>query len=203
MLASRLRRVLEQEVPQHPRPRIELEQYRTPPEIAIELASKLPSSCGVVLDLGTGTGMIAYAASLLGGHYVIGIDVDDTGLEAARSSSLYAIALVDFVAADVQHLPLRRGGYCVVQNPPFGTRRRGADRVFVEAAASTGAWFLVSLHLYSSTAPRFLQKLYKSLGYRVELMEVLRFPIRQSYRHHFKRIHYASVLEVAARRVEE
>jgi len=202
---SRLRRVLEESVPGFPSPRRELEQYRTPPEAALEAVSLLPAGCRLVVDLGAGTGMIAYAASLSRGWYVVAVDVDDAAVEAARGSSLYPVSLVDFVVADASRLPLRSGapGLCVAQNPPFGVVRRGADRLFVEAASRLGAAVVVSMHLFSRRAEVFLRRLYGRLGYRVDYMAVLRFPIPQLYPRHAKRIHYASVVLVLARRVEQ
>ena len=201
MSLRRLAALLEREVPRPPRPKQWLEQYRTPPEVALEMATRLPGCCRVVLDLGSGTGMIAYAASLLRGDYVVAVDIDAEQLEAARGSSLHARLLVDHVQADAASLPLRPArGLCVAQNPPFGTKRRGADRVFVEAAASLGAEAIESLHLYSDAARGFLEKLYRGLGYDIAAVDALRFPIPAMYRGHVKRVHYALVLLVSARR---
>jgi putative methylase len=201
---SRLRVVLEREVPGLPEPKRRLEQYRTPPELALEIVSKLPRGCSLVVDLGSGTGMLSYAASLARGVYAVGVEVDPAAAEAARRSSLYRESIVDFVVADASRLPLRRlEAACVVQNPPFGVVRRGADRLFVEAAAWLGARVILSLHLYSERAPGFLRGLYRRLGYEPVLLGAARFPIPQLYRGHAKRIHYASVVEVLARRVEE
>ncbi|GEM_PF-145560 len=204
MRASRARVMLEQLIPQFPRPRRELEQYRTPPELALELVSLLPRSCRIIVDLGAGTGMLTYAAWVTRGVYAVGVEVDPVAAVAAHSSRLYRESIVDFVVADVSRLPLRGGlsGVCAVQNPPFGFVRRGADRVFVEAAAGLGSQWVASLHLYSDNALAFLERLYRRLGYEPVHVGRVRFPIPPLYPRHFKRIHYASVVVVLARRVE-
>ena len=64
----------------------ELEQYVTPPELAAELAhaAALNGDLGEVHDLGCGTGMLAIATALAGARPVVGYDVDEDALEAAR-----------------------------------------------------------------------------------------------------------------------
>ncbi len=199
----RLAALLEREVPglRPGEARRELEQYRTPPELALEMASLL-HGCRLLVDLGAGTGMLSYAASLLHGTYVVGVDVDSRLLVAARGSSLYGRLLVDFVAAEVSRLPLRAGVHrlCVIQNPPFGVVRRGADRMFVEAAAGLGACTIVSLHLAPQRGTGFLRRLYGSLGYSYMEVGVAGFPLKQLHPRDVKRIHYTRVVIVVARK---
>ena len=195
---SRLAPLLERSVPPFPRPRRELEQYRTPPELALRMAQLLAArGCRSAVDLGSGTGMIAYAASSLG-MYVVAVDVDGEAVEAARGSPLYGSLLVDLVQADARRPPLRRAE-CIAMNPPFGVVRRGADVEFLRAAAGLGPVYIASLHLASSGAG-FIAEVLAALGYEPLGVEEHRFPIPQVYRRHRKRIHYTRVLLVLARR---
>ena len=203
----RLARFLEQVVPRPRRPKRMLEQYRTPPELAarlVELCTRAAGkSCGTVIDLGAGTGMISYTAPLGYGLYSVGVEVDEEQLVLSLSAEPYRLSLVELVAADVQRLPLRPcRGCCVAMNPPFGVVRRGADTLFLRAAAALEPEAIASLHLASSGLG-FLEKVYSSLGYRVVFAEEHRFPIPQMYWRHVKRIHYTRVLLLAARRVRE
>ncbi|ALL00570.1 putative RNA methylase [Pyrodictium delaneyi] len=202
---SRLRMVLERLVPRLESPKRELEQYRTPPEIAVDIAMCIAGvACKVVVDLGSGTGMLSYAVSLVSGSYVVGFDVDEALAVLARSSDLYEASIVDFVVADVAYLPLRPlGNVCVVQNPPFGVSRRGADRVFMKAAMGIGARVICSLHYASVGVERYLKRLFSEAEYIVEFMKVYRFPLPAMYRDHVKRIHYIPVLLLRAWRGEE
>ena len=195
---SRLAPLLERSVPPFPRPRRALEQYRTPPELALRMAQLLASrGCLVAADLGSGTGMIAYAASSMG-MYVAAIDIDGDALEVARGSPLYASLLVDLIQADARRPPLRRVD-CVAMNPPFGVVRRGADVEFLRAAASLEPSHIASLHLASSGAG-FIAGVLGALGYELLGVEEYPFPIPQVHRRHRKRIHYTRVLLVLARR---
>jgi putative methylase len=90
-----------------------------------------------VLDLGTGTGMLALAAALRGPRRVVGVDVDPAPLRTARenASRVGATADVEWVAADATDLPLSFDERVVVlSNPPFGAQdgNEHADRAFLD-----------------------------------------------------------------------
>jgi putative methylase len=171
---TRLRKlamILERNVPHPVNPDRRLEQYRTHPELALRMVSLLASSscCRVVVDMGSGTGMLSYAASLALNAYVVGVEVDSKQLEAAKRSSLYPASIIDFVNADVNFMPLRGfEGYCVVENPPFGVWRRGADTSFLESAVSLNPCRLVSLHKSDPHGLKLIAGLLESRGYRVD-----------------------------------
>ncbi len=197
MKPSQIVLILEKNVKRFSKPKRLLEQYRTPPEIAVEIALWLRSiGCEVVVDLGTGTGMIAYASSLLG-FYVVGIDIDSDALKDAIESKLYSKLAIDFVQADARYLPLRQGGdkYCVAQNPPFGIQRKGQDTVFLGAAAGLEASYIASIHHGGSNrALNYLEDFMKKYGYRLKHIEAFKFPIPAMYRSHTRRIYYAPAL---------
>ncbi|MWV41124.1 METTL5 family protein [Natrialba sp. INN-245] len=130
-------------------PSVELEQYLTPPELAAHL-THLASLQGdlerTVIDLGTGTGMLAIAASLVGAERVVGIDVDRDALALARRNAAAVARVtdwtanrrleVDWIGGDVTRHPFSITDATVVSNPPFGAQRgnRHADRAFLETA---------------------------------------------------------------------
>lgn len=123
------------------RPRAELEQYPTPAEIAaqlVHLADLQGDLGGVVVDLGTGTGMLALGAALRAPERVIGLDRDPTTLATARENErrIDPPLDVDWFLADGGRPPLCLGEATVLMNPPFGARsgNEGADRRFLDAA---------------------------------------------------------------------
>ncbi len=197
MKPSQIVLILERNVKRFSKPKRFLEQYRTPPEIAVEMALWLRSiDCKVVVDLGTGTGVIAYALSLFG-FYVVGIDVDSDALRDAMESKLYSKLALDFVQADAKYLPLRHSDnkYCVAQNPPFGIQRKGQDTVFLEAAAKLGANYVASIHHRGSDRVlNYLEEFMRRNEYRLKHIEAFKFPIPAMYRSHTRRIYYAPAL---------
>lgn len=196
MLLRRLSIILEQNVADYSKPKRGLEQYRTPPEIALTIAYRLLSyNCRFYIDLGTGTGMLAYASSLLTRGYTLGIDIDSDSLLDAKRSSLYASLVIDFVQADINNLPLRpcRAKCCIVQNPPFGIYKRGYDSLFVKAAASIEPQLIISLH-HAKTSLEYLLNLYNRLGYDFRVVGEESFLIPQMYERHRRRVFHTRVL---------
>ena len=125
-------------------PQAALEQYPTPPELAahvVHLADLHDDVDGqTVLDLGTGTGMLALAAALRGPARVIGVELDRVALTIATENDrrVAASAPVHWVQADATRLPLAvPDPVTVVMNPPFGAQdgQRNADRGFLLTAS--------------------------------------------------------------------
>jgi predicted RNA methylase len=61
---------------------------------------------------------------------------------------------IDFLLCDIQHLSsqVRLEADTVIMNPPFGTRRKGADMDFLRAACSIARHSIYSLHKSSTRA---------------------------------------------------
>ncbi|MGD0718526.1 MAG: 50S ribosomal protein L11 methyltransferase [Thermoplasmata archaeon] len=118
------------------RPRADLEQVPTPPEAAATLLEAALAAGDIsgrtVLDLGTGTGVLAIGAALLGAGRVVGVDSDATALVRAREEAARLEVDVRFVCREVGTWPT--GAETVLMNPPFGAQRRGADRPFWDRA---------------------------------------------------------------------
>jgi putative methylase len=93
----------------------------------------------VVCDLGSGTGVLAIGAALLGAASVKGVDVDKNAVDIACANAELLDADVEFIVADVkdQNLPDVLG-LCdtVIMNPPFGAQKVHADRPFIDLAIS-------------------------------------------------------------------
>jgi putative methylase len=128
-------------------PRVDLEQYRTPPDLAAHLVHTADLNGDIegrtVVDLGTGTGMLALAAGLRGPTSVVGVDVDPVPLATARENEgrVAAATGVEWVLGDATQLPLDpEGPTTVVMNPPFGAQASNehADAA-VERNARSGA----------------------------------------------------------------
>lgn len=123
-------------------PKVSLEQYVTPPELAADLLHSAYmqqdlESC-TVIDLGTGTGILAIGAALAGAGTVHAVDRDPEVLETARSNARDAGVEddIDFREEDVSRVS---GDYdTCVMNPPFSVHSdTGLD--FVEKAFEAAA----------------------------------------------------------------
>uniref|UniRef100_A0A915MG38 5'-nucleotidase n=1 Tax=Meloidogyne javanica TaxID=6303 RepID=A0A915MG38_MELJA len=177
-------------------PKLDLEQYATPPDIAVSLIQHINydvenlNNC-FVADLGCGTGI-----------FVVGIDIDQDSLEICRSN--IATFTSSEMCYDLIQMNLRIGQIpeklhgifdLVITNPPFGTKKgtEGADVDFVNAAlllAKPRGGRVYSLH--KSSTRKFLEKRFcraeKEDGefLRVECVAEMRWNLDQSYRFHRK-----------------
>lgn len=153
-------------------PSAALEQYRTPAGLAahvLHLASLHDDLQGrTVVDLGTGTGMLAIGAALAGASRAVGLEVDDGPLEqAAENESRVDPPLsIDWLNADATHPPLCVTDATVVMNPPFGAQRgqRHADREFLETTADLAS---VSYSIHNAGSQDFVEAFADDHGARV------------------------------------
>ena len=154
-LARRLEAVVDFEEPS-----VSLEQYLTPAEVASHLlhfASTQDDLAGrTVVDLGTGTGMLAIGATHADPARVVGIDVDPDALALACENErrVGGSRDVEWVRGDATRPPLAVSGATVVSNPPFGAQRRHADRQFLEAASELAS---VSYTIHNEGSREFVE----------------------------------------------
>jgi len=212
-------------------PDISLEQFFTGADLAAQvlytLEGRFGALCGRhVADLGTGTGVLAIGAALLGAAHVCAFDIDAAALaSAAASAEVVGVEdAISWVRCDVlseEGLPVRRRGLqapiseapsppseaplppsearlppsahlfdTVVMNPPFGTRRPGADVGFLRAALALLAPGGAAFSMHKSSTRAHLVRLAVSgalsggapIG--VELVAQLRFELPATYAFH-------------------
>ncbi|MFC7187043.1 METTL5 family protein [Halorubrum yunnanense] len=171
-------------------PSLALEQYPTPPDLAahvVHLADLHGDVDGrTVLDLGTGTGMLALAAALRGPARVFGVELDRTALTtaAANQRRVAASAPVHWVQADATRLPLSvPDPVTVVMNPPFGARdgNRNADRGFLATASRVAT---VSYSVHNAGSEAFVEAFAADNGGEVTHAFAADFAIDAQFDHH-------------------
>ena len=175
--------MLLQKVPEHPDPDPKLEQYTTPASIAADMLYQAHSQGDIaersVVDLGSGTGIFATGAKLLGAGSVVGVEVDPGAVEVARNYCGQEGLEVEFVNVDVSDY----SGACdtVIMNPPFGSQTKRADRKFLEKALEI-AGVTYSLHL--ERTHEFIELLVEKLGGKIEMTKSYEFPIQNMFEFH-------------------
>lgn len=157
-------------------PRVSLEQYRTPPDLAARLIHDADLQSDIegrfVVDLGTGTGMLALGAALRGPAGVVGIDLDPDPLHTARENErrVGTVTDVSWVRADATDAPLRAQSadhpVTVVMNPPFGAQNTSehADRAFLATATHIAD---VSYSVHNAGSREFVESFASDNGGRV------------------------------------
>jgi len=124
-----------------PHPRAALEQYQTPAPLAARLLyhAFMKGDIGgrLVTDLGSGTGMLAIGAALLGAVEVLGVETDESAIAVAGANADLLGVDIRFITGDMNDPSLpARIGTCdtVIMNPPFGAQNVHADRPFIDVA---------------------------------------------------------------------
>ncbi len=152
----------------NPSPDVDLEQYTLSESAAASVLYLAAYSCGGILDkrildLGCGTGRLALGAAFLGAESVVGVDIDKAVVKVAFENSVKVDFKenVDWVAGDIDAVSGKFD--TVLQNPPFGVQKRGADRRFLEKALHV-ADAVYSLHNHPVTDKRLIGKLKASGG---------------------------------------
>lgn len=144
-------------------PQVDLEQYRTPPDLAAHLVHRADLEGDIegktVVDLGCGTGMLALAATLRGPQQVVGVDIDRGPLSTATANTrrVGSTSGVSWVQADATKVPLSpERPTTVVMNPPFGAQdaNRHADRDFLATAAEVAD---VSYSVHNANSAEFVE----------------------------------------------
>ena len=169
--------------PDFENPKPELEQYSTPVDIAIDIIKKVNSRgllSAKVADLGCGTGRLAIGAAILGAN-VTGFEIDQTALDIAINYSKRNNLNINWVCGAVENLTEEFD--TVIMNPPFGSQRPGADKIFLEKALkiSDDVW---TIHMAETRS--FIEKLVDNRGGRIEMGYEFYFQINISMQFHNK-----------------
>ena len=171
-------------------PRAELEQYRTPPELAAHLVHTADLQGDIegrtVLDLGCGTGMLALGAALRGPERVVGLDIDPGPLATARENErrVATSSTVSWVRGDATEVPLcPTGETTVIMNPPFGAQRGNehADRAFLATATDVAD---VSYSVHNADSADFVEAFAADSGGEVTHAFRAEFELPKSFDFH-------------------
>ena len=173
--------------------KVRVEQYPTEPAIAAEVLWKAYMAGEIqeeaIADLGCGTGILGIGCLLLGSKRVFFVDIDPGALEICRSnlswikSEGYTIGQATLINCPVKEF--NETVDLVIQNPPFGTKVKHADKEFLEKAMNL-APLIYSFHKSESKA--FIRALSSEKGFQITEYFSFDFPIKQSMKHHTKRI---------------
>ena len=161
----------------------ELEQYSTPPDLAFEIIKKVNSAgnlSGKIADLGCGTGRLSIAAALLGAN-VTGFEIDEKALNIAKEYSQKNKLEITWTNQPIESID--EVFDTVIMNPPFGSQRPGADKIFLEKAMEIAA-HIWTIHL--SGTRKFIEKLVEGNNYQIIELYEFRYPLEKTMPFHSK-----------------
>ncbi len=168
------------------RKKVSLEQYSTPSTIAAKMLYYALSEDRirdkVVADFGSGNGIFAIGASLLGAKKVYAVEKDQSTIDVAKKNSKAVGCEVEFIHSDIRDFKVHVD--TVIMNPPFGSQRRDADIPFIEKALEFSKDFYILLNY---KAGDFLERIIEGKG-EISWDEVVEIPLAHSYDFHRKEI---------------
>ena len=167
-------------------PKLMLEQYATDSEAAAQALWFAYMNGDIegkdVADFGCGPGIFGVAALLLGSEKVYFVDNDKEAIEICRKNIAAAVGEEDnavILADDIAKFKERVD--TVVQNPPFGTKAKHADRQFLLQAFKVGQ-AVYSIHKIETAD--FVKKIAADNGFTVTNILPLQLQLKNTYEFH-------------------
>jgi putative methylase len=175
-------------------PNIKFEQYMTSAEVAstmIHMADMNGDIEGkIIVDLGTGTGMLAIGSALRNPRGVIGIEKDKSALLIAKRnvSTISQEIMVEWVLADVEHVPIKtvdKVDVTGIMNPPFGAQKsyKHADRNFLEKISEIAS---VSYSIHNGDSIGFIESFVEERGGVISHSYSVVMELKKSQKFHTK-----------------
>jgi putative methylase len=186
--------IILQKIPPLPKYDIWSEQYQTPPDLASFILYTAVEKGDIegkkVADFGCGSGILAIGAAILGASEVIGIDIDPVAIsESKRNAEMLQVSdKAKFFLMDVRDFNIEVD--TVLQNPPFGTKRRHMDIIFLEKALSVSK-VVYSVHKAGNTD--FIRKFVERLGGAVDEIWFSRIKIPKIHKFHLRAVYPVDV----------
>jgi predicted RNA methylase len=180
-------------------PKILLEQYITPSEIASNFLFTIQNNYNDirnkhVCDLGAGTGMLSIGCAILESSHVVGFEIDEDALQIAKyNASEMEVSNVDFIQCDILNDLINddieskwaKAFDTVIINPPFGTKKNaGIDVKFLQIATKLSRNSIYSLHKTSTRD--YIQRKVKEFNCTGKVIAELKYNLDASYKFHKK-----------------
>ena len=169
-------------------PSLKLEQYPTPSHIAADVLwiafMNGDIENNVIADLGAGTGILGIGALMLGAEHVHFVEIDENAIEVLEDN-LKSFGLDNYKIhlMDVNDFDLKVD--TVLTNPPFGTKTKHADKLFLEKAFDI-AKVIYSFH--KSETKVFIDAIAKDHAFKPIFVYHYDFPLRKTQEFHEKAV---------------
>lgn len=176
-------------------PNLKLEQYATDSNIAAEILHHAYMEGDIdgkiIADLAAGPGILGIGCLLMGAEKVFFVDKDETILTTLQEN-LDSLNIqkdkYEIVHSDVKEFTIAVD--LVIQNPPFGTKEKHHDKLFLEQA-----FFLAPIiyTIHKATSLKFVQSICKDFGFKLREKMAFNFPLPKSHDFHKKKVKYIEV----------
>jgi len=182
------------------KPKIELEQYCIDAISAVDIVYFAGFEFNdidnkLILDLGTGTGRLSIASALLNAAIVLSVDIDILAVNTLKKniSKLDLKNVIFPLCSDVKSLEFSKEALfnnfkiTTIMNPPFGVKRKTADRVFLKKAFSISD-VVYSIHLAGEKVFDFISKFCYKYDWHIDNFFPYKMLLERSYQFHTKKV---------------
>jgi putative methylase len=152
-----------------------------------------------IIDLGAGTGILGIGCILLGAKKVTFVEIDPSSINILSENiklmkEKFDINDVEIVIKkeDIRNIVSSELGNAdlVVQNPPFGTKDKNADSIFLDKAMKLSDRVIT---MHKTVTKKFIDEFAASRGFNEFKYYKFNYPLKMSLPHHKKRIEYIKV----------
>lgn len=175
------------------KPKLHEEQYPTDSEFAAalihELYMKNEITDKTIADFGAGTGLLGIAALFFAPKKIYFIEKDPAAFKTLKENIAFIeenyelqseiVLLNEDIEKFTEEVDL------VIQNPPFGTKTKHADKVFLEKAFNT-ADTVLSIH--KTSTENFVRAISKDFKFDIIYTRKFMMPIKQVHDFHKKKL---------------
>ncbi|MFX0013619.1 MAG: METTL5 family protein [Promethearchaeota archaeon] len=177
--------------------KIELEQYTLPAQliafILVYVENDLMNQ--KIVEFGSGTGRISLPLVKFFSKYLLCVDVDSEtmyGLKALLKSQKLEAELLISAIEFLETYSWKNAFEVTIMNPPFGTKRKGIDIVFLEKALIFSKK-VISIHKSNRESRKLIKRVSQKYDKSCEILATLEFPIPPLFVFHKKKSHYVCV----------
>ncbi|MFX1338057.1 MAG: METTL5 family protein [Promethearchaeota archaeon] len=177
-------------------PKIELEQYSIDASCAVDIIFFAGFEFNdinqkLIIDLGTGTGRLSIASAFFHPIYVLSVDVDMNALSILKKN-IKKLQLEDIIfpiCSDVKYFELSKFllpknlKITTIMNPPFGVKKKSADRIFLERAFAISD-IIYSIHLANKGVNNFISKFIRKFNWKIDYILPFNMILVKSFEFH-------------------
>lgn len=179
-----------------------LEQYSTDSEIAASILWDAQMQGWIngksVIDFGAGTGILGIGCILLGAKKVVFVEIDQRSIDLLKENLEMLKANFDIssdisiIKSDIKNIDGNslETADLVVQNPPFGTKEKNMDSLFLEKAMLLSKRIIT---MHKTITKQFIDEFAERQGFQQFRYYAFNYPLKMTMPQHRKKIEYIKV----------
>jgi putative methylase len=177
-------------------PKVDLEQYTIDASCAVDIIFFAGFEFNdihqkLIIDLGTGTGRLSIASTFFLPIYVLSVDIDINALSILKKNTkkLQLEDIILPICTDVKNFEISKSllpknlKITTIMNPPFGVKKRSADRIFLERAFAISD-IIYSIHLANKGVNNFISKFSRKNNWKIDHILPFNMILEKSFEFH-------------------